>query len=189
MFPIGTFAGTALALGQLFRAQPFKVLGAAICCCQVAVWLFVSAMTIHKGLTGELFHPPCLAPPPCNKDLPAAATQLERQLSQVPGDGRSALGELHAEAFAAVMQPHFAAARASGWQLESASGGAPAGAAFAGAVDSFCSPHWPCAHSKTWSEPPATPKALAAADHHWRPHRSASCHTVVVQPLYGIRVG
>lgn len=40
-------------------------------------------MTIYRGLAGDLWHPPCLATPTPDQDLPAAATDLERRLSEV----------------------------------------------------------------------------------------------------------
>lgn len=126
-------AGTTVALGQLFHAHPLKVLGAVISCCQVAVWLFVAGMTVYKGLAGDLFHPPCLAPPPPDKDLTAAASDLERRLSQVTGS------QLDAAAMVAVRQ-HLAAY--SSGQFDSAymaPGAVPPG--LAGSFGSTCLPH------------------------------------------------
>lgn len=51
-------------LGKVLQSTPLKVIGAALTCAHVTMWLFVSAMTVYRGvIRGELFHAPCLAPP------------------------------------------------------------------------------------------------------------------------------
>uniref|UniRef100_A0A383VX02 C4-dicarboxylate transporter/malic acid transport protein n=1 Tax=Tetradesmus obliquus TaxID=3088 RepID=A0A383VX02_TETOB len=84
VFPIGTFAGTTLALGHTFHSFAFTVAGAAFSCCQVAVWLFVASRTLYQGWAGDLFHPPCLSPPALLAEhlaAPSAMMRLEKRLS------------------------------------------------------------------------------------------------------------
>lgn len=69
--------------GGLFDEYPLRVFGAAMSCCQVAVWLFVAGRTIRCGLSGSEMHSPCLSPPSQDK-MSAAMLSLERQLSRIP---------------------------------------------------------------------------------------------------------
>lgn len=73
-----------ITLGVFFQNLAFRILGAAMGCCQVAVWLFVAGATIHRGFAGELFHPPCLAPLASEEGLSSKASGLERRLSGMP---------------------------------------------------------------------------------------------------------
>lgn len=87
IFPLGTYAGTTIALGNVFQSPALKVMGAVVCCCQTAVWLFVAGMTAYHGWAGQLFHPPCLSLPQAAllneaDELPAAAVLLEHRLEQ-----------------------------------------------------------------------------------------------------------
>ncbi|WIA13733.1 hypothetical protein OEZ85_007284 [Tetradesmus obliquus] len=89
VFPIGTFAGTTLALGHTFHSFALTVAGAVFSCCQVAVWLFVATRTVYQGWAGDLFHPPCLSPPRLLSEIlaapvPSAVVKLEQRLSTPP---------------------------------------------------------------------------------------------------------
>lgn len=92
-------------LGKVLHSYPFQVIGAVLSCIHISIWLFVSSMTIYRGvIRGELFHAPCLAPP-------AAATAEQQSVGAVGsgdahmhGDGLQSMPEVGSSPLPAVLQ-------------------------------------------------------------------------------------
>lgn len=108
VFPTGTFATTALAVAHVLHSPVLTAVGAATCCVQLLVWLFMASMTIIRGSQNELFHPPCLSTPlPAVElhSLPPEAIALEAKLSRPPNaDLLAARAPLLREGLAAALQ-------------------------------------------------------------------------------------
>jgi len=87
VFPLTTFTGVTLELGDAMHSRAFVIVGAFFTCATLCVWVFVAAMTIRGGWKGQLFHSPCLMQVPANEHHPApfpivrAASILEGKLS------------------------------------------------------------------------------------------------------------